>query len=119
LADILADSGQVSTEDAVERFSSKPNFQALIYPAWVNDLPITKHSSPAFILGGFGDMESISTGMPKLYLKFKEQNVPAELHIYAGAGHGFGVRDGDKGPSSKWLTTLISWIYDIHGIPVD
>lgn len=53
-------------------------------------------SAPAFIVGGFKDMESISTGMPKLYLKFKEVNVPAELHIYTDVGQGFGVSKGQK-----------------------
>jgi len=119
LSDIQADSGYVNNKDLIETFSSKPNFQALIYPAWVNDIPVSKHSSPAFILGGYRDMESISTGMPKLYLKFKEQNVPTELHIYANAGHGFGIRKGDKGPSSKWLTALIAWLYDINRINID
>jgi acetyl esterase/lipase len=116
LADILADSGTVGAIDPVEKFSSKPNFQALIYPAWVNDITLSRQSSPAFILGGYQDMESISTGMANLYLKFKEQNIPAELHIYANAGHGFGVRKGDKGASSKWLATLIAWLHDINKI---
>ena len=116
MSDILADSGSVKAEDPVETFSSKPNFQALIYPAWVNDVPVSSRSSPAFILGGYQDMESISTGMPKLYLKFKEQNVPAELHIYANAGHGFGIRKNDKGPSSKWMTALIAWMYDVNKV---
>jgi endo-1,4-beta-xylanase len=119
LSDIQADSGSVNTEDTVETFSSKPDFQVLIYPAWVNDIPISRTSSPAFILGGYKDMESISTGMPKIYLKFKEQNVPAELHIYANAGHGFGIRKGDKGPSSKWMIPLIDWVYELNGISTD
>ena len=119
LADIRADSSRVDANDPIETFSSKANFQALIYAAWTNDGALSKHSSPAFILGGYQDMESISTGMAKLYLKFKEQNIPAELHIYANAGHGFGIRKGDKGPSSKWLTTLIPWLYEINKISHD
>lgn len=112
MADIYADSGRVDVDEKVETFSSKPNFQVLIYPAWVNDIRLSKDSSPAFILGGFQDMESISTGMAKLYLKFKEQNIPAELHIYADASHGFGIRKENSGPSSKWTDALIAWIYD-------
>ncbi len=119
LADITADSGRADAGDPVGTFSSKPNFQALIYPAWVNEVTLSDKSSPAFILGGFQDMESISTGMAKLYLKLKEQNIPAELHIYANAGHGFGIREGDSGPSSKWPAALISWVYEINGISSD
>jgi acetyl esterase/lipase len=119
LADIKADSGLRDANDPIEKLSSKPDFQVLIYPAWVNDITLSKQSSPAFILGGYKDMESISTGMPRLYLKFKEQNVPAELHIYANAAHGFGIRKGDKGASSKWMTPLIAWLYEINGINSD
>jgi hypothetical protein len=36
--------------------------------------------------------------MVEFYLKFKELNIPSELHIYANAGHGFGIRPGDKWP---------------------
>lgn len=119
MADIYADSGRVDANDPVETFSSKPNFQALIYPAWINEMSLSGQSSPAFILGGFQDMESISTGMARLYLKFKEQNIPAELHIYANAGHGFGIREGDLGPSSKWSAALIAWLFEVNGIKSD
>lgn len=112
LADVLADSGRVVADDKIETYSSKPNFQALVYPAWTSDIVISKRSSPAFILCGYHDMESISAVMPKLYLKFKEQNVPAELHIYADAGHGFGIRKTNTGPSSKWFDSFIAWLYD-------
>ncbi|MDA3816972.1 MAG: alpha/beta hydrolase [Prolixibacteraceae bacterium] len=119
LTDIQADSGNVEADDPVETFSSKPNFQVLVYPAWVNDITLSKSSAPAFIVGGFKDMESISTGMPKLYLKFKEVNVPAELHIYADVGHGFGFSAGTKGPHSKWVEPLIAWMFDINKIGAD
>ena len=119
LTDIQADSGNVNADDPVDTFSSKPSFQVLVYPAWVNDITLSKSSAPAFIVGGFKDMESISTGMPKLYLKFKEVNVPAELHIYADVGHGFGVSAGDKGPHSKWVEPLIAWMFDINKIGDD
>jgi len=116
LADIQADSGNPEANDPIEKFSSKPNFQALIYPAWTNSLDLSRRSSPAFILGGYQDMESISTGMAELYLKFKKLNVPAELHIYAHARHGFGIRPGDKGASAKWPAALIAWLHDVNGM---
>lgn len=62
---------------------------------------LSENGIAAFILGGYQDMESVSTGMAELYLKFKKLNVPAELHIYADARHGFGIRKGDTGASSK------------------
>jgi len=119
LADMHADNGSPDMNDPVETFSSKPNFQALIYPGSINKIVLSGKSSPAFILGGFHDREDISIGMAELYLKFKELNIPAELHIYSNAGHGFGIRPGDKGASSEWPDALIAWLYDVNKIGGD
>ena len=119
LADMYEDSGSSDANDPVETFSSKPNFQALIYPGSINKIVLSGKSSPAFILGGFHDREGISKGMAELYSKFKELNIPVELHIYANAGHGFGIRPGDKGASSKWPEALIAWLYDVNKISGD
>ena len=35
------------------------------------------------------DRPDIAEGLASVYLKFKQLKVPAELHIYAGSGHGF------------------------------
>ena len=115
LADMVADSGQANSTDPIDRISSKPNFQALIYPWHSNRFVPTRQSSPAFIVCGFkDDLDNMSQKMPGLYLKFKKLNIPSELHIYANAGHGFGVRQGDAGASSKWLDALIVWLFDVN-----
>ena len=114
LTGIHADDGDQDADDPMDRTSSKPDFQALIYPAWTNDLVISENAAPAFIVGGYKD--NLVTGIPELYLKFKAVNVPAELHIYANAGHGFGIRPGDTGPSSHWPDALVAWLYDVNGI---
>src|SRR5688572_12055729 len=44
MSDILADTGHVASDDPIEIINSKPDFQALIYPAWVNDVPVSKKS---------------------------------------------------------------------------
>lgn len=119
LADMDADSGNPDAEGSVEVQSSKPNFQALIYPGSISKIVLSEKSSPAFILGGYHDREDISTGMAELYLKFKKLNIPAELHIYANAGHGFGIRPGDRGASSEWPAALIAWLYDLNKINKD
>jgi hypothetical protein len=36
--------------------------------------------------------------------------VPAELHIYAGVGHGFGLRASNTGPASKWIDRFYEWL---------
>jgi acetyl esterase/lipase len=42
-------------------------------------------------------------GLASVYLRFKQAGVPAELHVYSGVGHGFGVRDRNTGPVAHWL----------------
>ena len=50
--------------------------------------------------------------MAEAYLKFKEAGVPAELHIYSAAGHGFGVRTSNKGAAARWPSRLEEWLSD-------
>ena len=114
VADMHADSGLVNAIDPIDKVSSKPNFQALIYPGRMSRIIPTKQSAPAFLLCGYNDRDDISKSIAELYLKFKEINVPAELHIYANAGHGFGIRSGDKGASSHWLEAFMAWLADLN-----
>src|SRR5262249_36614555 len=44
-----------------------------------------------------------------LYLALKRVGIPAELHIYAGAAHDFGVRKVDH-PCSTWTARCIDWL---------
>jgi dipeptidyl aminopeptidase/acylaminoacyl peptidase len=54
--------------------------------------------------------------MPELYLQYKKLNIPAELHIYSGAGHGFGLRPTNKGAIAQWPNELYAWLQDRHFI---
>jgi endo-1,4-beta-xylanase len=36
--------------------------------------------------------------------------VAAELHIYAGIGHGFGVRKSNPAPVSGWTLLSLDWM---------
>ena len=96
--------------DAIDQHSSRPDFQVLIYPGNSGRYTVTKQSPPVFILCGYQDRPDISEGMARLYLKYKELGVPAELHIYSNIGHGFGVRDTNKGGYSEWPQRLLEWL---------
>jgi endo-1,4-beta-xylanase len=63
--------------------------------------------SPAFIAFGFHDREDISVGMAKVYLKYKEANVPCELHVYSNAGHGFGYRPDSTTAAGDWPSRFV------------
>jgi endo-1,4-beta-xylanase len=113
LASMRFDGGNKEAADAIERESSKPDFQALIYPGSSRRFAPTKDSPPAFIVCGYGDRPDISQGMAEVYLKFKQVGVPAELHIYADAGHGFGVRDNNTKAVGKWPARFEEWLADL------
>ena len=113
LADMQPVSGDVRATDPVERAASKPNFQALIYPGSSGRFTASTNSSPVFIVCGYNDRPDISKGMAEVYLKYKEAGVPAELHIYARAGHGFGMRDSLKGAVGKWPDRFVEWLDDL------
>jgi hypothetical protein len=44
-----------------------------------------------------------------LYLEYKKRHIPAELHIYAKGGHGFGMRK-DKNPVNDWPQRCAEWM---------
>jgi len=105
--------GDPQANDPVEQVGSKPDFQALIYPGSSRRFEAGKASSPVFIVAGYDDRPDISRGMAEVYLKYKEAGIPAELHIYAKAGHGFGVRDTLKGAVGKWPERFVDWLDDL------
>jgi acetyl esterase/lipase len=113
LAAMRYDSVQLPVHDSVDNYSSRPDFQALIYPGNSGRYTVTKHSPPVFILCGYQDREDISAGMARLYLKYKEMGIPAELHIYSNIGHGFGLRETNKGGYSEWPQLLLDWMVQL------
>jgi acetyl esterase/lipase len=106
------DNGNASSTDSIEQFNSRPAFQALIYPGNSSGFEAVKNSPPLFILGGYNDRADIAEGLAEVYLKYKKANIPAELHIYSNAGHGFGLRKNNKGPVTMWQQRFVEWIYD-------
>jgi endo-1,4-beta-xylanase len=104
------DEGAPDANDPVERLSSRPDFQALLYPGIPHDLRISPQTPPAFLLCGAEDRPAISQGLAQLYLALRQAGVPAEIHIYAGAGHGFGIRADNTGAVAQWPQRLLDWL---------
>jgi endo-1,4-beta-xylanase len=112
LVSVHFDGGKEGALDLIERQSCKPDFQALIYPGRSHDIQPTKDSPPVFLACGYKDRQDIAEGLADVYLRFKKIGVPAELHIYSEAGHGFGVRAGTKGAVGGWLSRFEEWLGD-------
>ncbi|MGV3663374.1 MAG: alpha/beta hydrolase [Prosthecobacter sp.] len=107
------DPGQKDSADAIEQQSSRPDFQALIYPGSSGLFEAEKGMPPLFIAAGYGDRKDISEGMATLYLKYKAAGVKAEMHMYSNAGHGFGYRpDAKPSAAARWPERFTEWLTD-------
>jgi acetyl esterase/lipase len=113
LAAARYDGGSPKSTDPVERQSSRPSFQALAYPAIPSGLQFSPESPPAFLMAGDSDQPSISQGLVELYLSMRRAGVHVELHIYSGAGHGYGLRSSNKGAVAEWLRLFVEWLNSI------
>ena len=106
--------GQPTATDVIERQGARANFYGLIYPGGIPraDIVVTKETPPVFLAAGYGDRQNISEGLAEFYLKSKRAGASAELIMYAGAGHGFGLRDTNKSPSGAWIVRFHEWLGD-------
>jgi acetyl esterase/lipase len=110
LAAMNSDPGQPAATDPIERQSSRPDYQVLIYPGSSKRFTVAAGMPPVFIACGADDRPDISEGMPALYLQYKAAKVPAELHIYSKTGHGFGYRPDNTAPAGAWPERLREWL---------
>jgi acetyl esterase/lipase len=110
LASMRHDNGAATASDPIERQSSRPDFQALIYAALPHETQISRDTPPAFLLCGENDRQDIAQGLAELYLTLKRAGVSVELHVYAGEGHGFGMRSTNGAAISKWPEVFLDWL---------
>ena len=110
LAATRYDPGNPGAADPIDRLSSKPAFQALMYPAIPQNMKLDKDTPPGFFGCGENDRQNISQGLPELYLAMKKAGASAELHVFAGVGHGFGVRASTKGAVGQWPERFRDWL---------
>jgi len=127
---MTATTSQTPAYESVDELDKVPchvNFAAPIYPAYVledgkdsankqkgNDSPLVadfafdaKTPPMCFI---HGDSDGISAmGSVAVYHKLRTMNIPAELHIYAKVGHGFGMKPtGDH--IGAWMDRVYAWM---------
>jgi acetyl esterase/lipase len=103
--------------DEIDQVSCRPDFAVLIYPAYLvakgkdelaQDIRVTKETPPIFFAHAGDDGVSADNSIV-MYRALKKAGVPAELHVYASGGHGFGLRPSDK-PCSTWPQRCAEWL---------
>lgn len=95
-----------------------PNFAILVYPAYQLDednpdqlspeVRVTEETPPAFLVVAHDDRKW-AEGSARFYIEMSRKNRPAELHIFAKGGHGFGF---EKTPEEvrRWPDLAGKWM---------
>ena len=108
---------QYEASDDIDKISSRPDFAVLVYPAYLaqkdqpalrEDVKVTKDAPPMFLVHAYNDGVTPMTSL-LLATELKKVGVPAEIHMYATGGHGFGLRATEE-PSSQWPKRCEEWM---------
>lgn len=107
--------------DAADNLSCRPGFAILIYPAY---LALAEHNfelnpsirpdaktPPTFIIQAEDDPVRVENAV-LYFMALKDVGIPAELHIYAQGGHGYGLRPTSL-PITQWPMLLKTWLRTI------
>ena len=106
--------------DDVDKISCRPDFAIPVYSGYLKmkdkdelspGLRIPSGTPPIFLVHGGEDIISPPENSVLLYLALKQAGIPAELHIYAGTAHDFGVCTNEH-PYSKWTARCADWLRD-------
>jgi acetyl esterase/lipase len=89
----------------------RPAFAALIYAAGgrFKDSPVPVDAPPVFIAAATDDNLGLAPDSVALYDKWTSAHKPAELHMYAKGGHGFGMRKQNL-PTDHWIDRFADWL---------
>jgi acetyl esterase/lipase len=114
------------TVDSIDEVSCRPDFAVPVYSGYLkakdkNELApgiqIPKETPPIFLVHGDKDIISPPEHSLVMYEALKRAGIPAELHIYAGTSHDFGVRRNDR-PYSTWTILCEAWLRGRGLLPI-
>ncbi len=110
--------------DAADKLSCRPDFAVVDYPGYLRadhdlvpnpDIQPTRNTPPTFLLQAENDPVHVENAIV-YFLQLKKAGVPAELHVYAQGGHGYGLRKTGL-PISHWPSLVEIWLHTIHMLP--
>ena len=107
--------------DAANKLSCKPDFAFIIYPGYLAladknfaanpDINPTVATPPTFIVQAEDDPVHVENAVV-YFMQLKNAKVPAELHIFAKGGHGYGLRRTAL-PVTSWPDSALTWLRTI------
>jgi acetyl esterase/lipase len=102
--------------DEADQASCRPDFTILIYPAYLTrqkgpelapELTVTSNTPPTFIVQAEND--AVVESSLYYYVALKNAKVPAEMHLFATGGHGYGLRESREAVIS-WPKRAEEWM---------
>jgi acetyl esterase/lipase len=111
--------------DAADQVSCRPDFAVIVYPGYLAiaeqyfaanaDIHPTEQTPPSFIVQAEDDPVHVENATV-YFLALKNAKVPAELHLYAQGGHGYGLRRTEL-PVTAWPQLVETWLRTIQILP--
>jgi acetyl esterase/lipase len=111
--------------DDADQISCRPNFAVIVYPGYLAladqnfaanpDIPVNNKTPPSFIVQAEDDSVHVENATV-YFIALKNAKVPAELHIYAQGGHGYGLRRTTL-PVTAWPQSVETWLHTIQILP--
>ncbi|HWE85659.1 MAG TPA: alpha/beta hydrolase [Terracidiphilus sp.] len=107
--------------DSADQLSCRPDFAVVVYPGYLAlaeqkmapnpEIHPTAQTPPTFIVQAEDDPVHVENATT-YFLELKSAHVPAELHIYAEGGHGYGLRKTNL-PVTYWPGLVEVWLKTI------
>lgn len=104
--------------DDTDKISARPDFAIMIYPGGIlqkgsktqlrPEITVTKEMPPSFLVVSNNDVGSLDSTV-RLAQAITEAGVSAELHVFSGGGHGYGMKPTDK-PYGAWPKRCEDWL---------
>jgi acetyl esterase/lipase len=108
--------------DSKSLIDARPDFALILYPGYlVDDTDLSKLAAgvrptaatpPTFLVQAEDDPVH-EENVLVYFQALKEAKVPAELHIFAHGGHGYGLRPMES-PVTHWTTYAETWFHAIQ-----
>jgi acetyl esterase/lipase len=108
--------GAIDEADAV---SMRPDFTILVYPAYLvgsdgalaPGLTVTSSTPPTLLIQAENDGVGVENSLV-YFAALRKNRVPAEMHLYAEGGHGYGLRP-TADPVTAWPIRAAEWLRHI------
>ncbi|MDR3773125.1 MAG: alpha/beta hydrolase [Terracidiphilus sp.] len=111
--------------DAADQLSCRPDFAVVVYPGYLAladknfapnpEINPTADTPPTFIVQAEDDPVHVENATV-YFEQLKNAKAPAELHIYAQGGHGYGLRRTAL-PVTTWPASVETWLHTINVLP--